>query len=168
LNQYAQEQQQAENASNNNGNAGSKHFGTVKDKSSGRKALGALAGRDSTSSKGPPAPSVTKALLNALSNEQTMCKVPVTDVKAVELARQITIMVGKLYADIPYLELLNKDKPNCSRMIQVSNKVYVSSFLLQSYTVCNVDMSREVNTLHGYLTRLSAVRVFKLDYRVVD
>ena len=97
-----------------------------------------------------------------------MCKVPVTDVKAVELARQITIMVGKLYADIPYLELLNKDKPNCSRMIQVSNKVYVSSFLLQSYTVCNVDMSREVNTLHGYLTRLSAVRVFKLDYRVVD
>lgn len=61
-----------------------------------------------------------------------MSKVPVTDIKAVELARQITILVSKLYADIPYLELLNKDKPTCSRMIQVSNKV-ISVFI---FTFC--------------------------------
>ncbi|KAF9544573.1 hypothetical protein EC957_011884 [Mortierella hygrophila] len=119
LNQFAKDQQQAENASSSS----SKPFATVKDKSAGRKGLGGLGGRDSTNSRGPPAPAVTKALLNALSSEATMTKVPVTDVKAVELARQTTILVSKLYADIPYLELLNKDKPTCSRMIQVSNKI---------------------------------------------
>ena len=61
--------------------------------------------------------------MTALSSDITMAKVPVTDIKPVELARQLTIMVGKLYSDIPYLELLSKERPNCSRMIQVSNKV---------------------------------------------
>ncbi|KAF9923648.1 hypothetical protein FBU30_006263 [Linnemannia zychae] len=120
LNQYAQDHQSNSSSSSSSSN---RQFATVKDKGQGRKGLGGLGGRDSTNSRGPPAPNVTKALLNALSNEQTMCKVPVTDVKAIELARQITIMVSKLYADIPYLELLCKDKPNCSRMIQVSNKI---------------------------------------------
>jgi hypothetical protein len=68
-------------------------------------------------------PLVNKALLSALANEQTMTKVPVTDIKPVELARQLTIMVGKLFLEIPYLELLGRDRPNCSRMVQLSNKV---------------------------------------------
>ncbi|KAF8931754.1 hypothetical protein BGZ47_011701 [Haplosporangium gracile] len=145
LNQYAKDQQQqAENASSNN----SKHFATVKDKSAGRKGLGGLGGRDSTNSRGPPAPSVTKALLNALSSEMTLTKVPVTDIKAVELARQITILVSKLYADIPYLELLNKDKPTCSRMIQVSNKI--TEWLIET-VVDEQDVKRRVTIVKHWI-----------------
>jgi len=88
--------------------------------------VGGLTGRESIYGRigpGPPAPQVNKALLNALSNEATMCKVPVTEIKPIELARQLTFMVGKLYNEIPYLELLVKERPNCSKMIQLSNKV---------------------------------------------
>ncbi|KAF9909950.1 hypothetical protein EC991_007755 [Linnemannia zychae] len=140
LNQLAQDQQQRETGSGNYNNT--KQYSTVKDKTVvARKGLGGIGGRESISSRGPPAPAVTKALLNALSNEQTMSKVPVTDIKAVELARQITIMVSKLYADIPYLELLSKDKPNCSRMIQVSNRI--TEWLIET-VVDEQDVKRRV------------------------
>ncbi|KAH7050708.1 hypothetical protein BKA57DRAFT_308717 [Linnemannia elongata] len=145
LNQFAKDQQQqAENASSNS----NKQFATVKDKSAVRKGLGGLGGRDSTNSRGPPAPAVTKALLNALSSESTMAKVPVTDIKAVELARQITILVSKLYADIPYLELLNKDKPTCSRMIQVSNKI--TEWLIET-VVDEQDVKRRVTIVKHWI-----------------
>ncbi|KAG0063375.1 hypothetical protein BGZ92_006003, partial [Podila epicladia] len=114
------------------GNPGSNKYGTVKEKQDasslsvkgGRRGL-LSSGRDSTNNRGPPVPLVNKALLNALSNDATMCKVPVTDIKPVELARQLTIIVGKLYTEIPYLELLGKERPNCSKMIQVSNKITI-------------------------------------------
>jgi len=110
----------------------SNKYGTVKEKQQdpsslskgGRRGL-LSSGRDSTNNRGPPVPLVNKALLNALSNDHTMTKVPVTDIKPIELARQLTIMVGKLYNEIPYLELLGKERPNCSRMIQVSNKITI-------------------------------------------
>lgn len=89
-----------------------------------------------------------------------MAKVPVTDIKAVELARQITILVSKLYADIPYLELLNKDKPTCSRMIQVSNKVRHAFRRLFSFFVALIDRLK--------LTRFVTPPFSTLDYRVVD
>ncbi|KAF9286673.1 hypothetical protein BGZ68_002675 [Mortierella alpina] len=119
----------------NNGSNSSKLFATVKDRSlgdqlktSGRKgisnAFGSSSG-DGPQVRGPPVPLVNKALLNALSNDHNMSKVPVTDIKPVELARQLTIMFGRLYADIPYLELLEKDRPNCSRMAQISNKIII-------------------------------------------
>ncbi|KAG0027009.1 hypothetical protein BGZ81_005940 [Podila clonocystis] len=114
------------------GNSFCNKYGTVKEKpdtsslsaKGGRRGL-LSSGRDSTNNRGPPVPLVNKALLNALSNDATMCKVPVTDIKPVELARQLTIMVGKLYTEIPYLELLGKERPNCSKMIQVSNKITI-------------------------------------------
>lgn len=87
-----------------------------------------------------------------------MSKVPVTDIKAVELARQITILVSKLYADIPYLELLNKDKPTCSRMIQVSNKV-ICYFI---FTLC------VALTIWLKLTRFVALAYSTLDHGMVD
>ncbi|KAF9087576.1 hypothetical protein BGX29_000761 [Mortierella sp. GBA35] len=139
LNQVAQDQQKQADSANGTSSSSSKQFATVKDKS--RKGLGALGGRESTNNRGPPAPAITKALMNALSNDQTMAKVPVTDIKAVELARQITILVSKLYADIPYLELLNKDRPNCSRMIQVSNKI--TEWLIET-VVDEQDVKRRV------------------------
>ncbi|KAG0347911.1 hypothetical protein BG004_006560 [Podila humilis] len=124
---------------NSHGGSSSKFYSSTKEKSpesmsikNSRRGLGfgsssnsGGGGRDSTNNRGPPVPLVNKALLNALSNELTMTKVPVTDIKPIELARQLTIMVGKLYCDIPYLELLGKERPNCSRMIQVSNKITI-------------------------------------------
>lgn len=108
-------------------NAFTKPFASVKEKYStdhknGKKGISPFSNRDSLG-RGPPVPLVNKALLSALANEQTMTKVPITDIKAVELARQLTIMVGKLFVEIPYLELLGRERPNCSRMVQVSNKV---------------------------------------------
>ncbi|KAF8978788.1 hypothetical protein BGZ46_006136 [Entomortierella lignicola] len=109
-----------------------KPFATVREryladnsKNTGRRGIGGFSIRDSIQTKGPPVPLVNKALLTALANDDTMTKVPVTDIKPVELARQLTIMVGKLFLDIPYLELLAKERPNCSRMIQVSNKITI-------------------------------------------
>ncbi|KAF9950139.1 hypothetical protein BGZ72_008141 [Mortierella alpina] len=123
--------------SHNAGNSSnsSKLFATVKDRSlgdqlrtNGRKgisnAFGGSSG-DGPQTRGPPVPLVNKALLNALSSDHNLSKVPVTDIKPVELARQLTIMFGRLYADIPYLELLEKDRPNCSRMAQISNKIII-------------------------------------------
>ena len=52
-----------------------------------------------------------------------MVKVPVTDIKPIELARQLTIMFVKYFNEIPPMELLTKDRPNCSKMIQLCNKV---------------------------------------------
>ncbi|KAF9987039.1 hypothetical protein BGZ75_001077 [Mortierella antarctica] len=119
----------------NNSSHGSKLFATVKDRSlgdqlknSGRKGIGNAFGGssgDGPQARGPPVPLVNKALLNALSSDHNLSKVPVTDIKPVELARQLTIMFGRLYADIPYLELLEKDRPNCSRMAQISNKIII-------------------------------------------
>ncbi|KAF9116348.1 hypothetical protein BGX27_003342 [Mortierella sp. AM989] len=130
LNQTAHEQNQASSQSNGNSSNSNRLFGTVKEKSSadqtkntGRRGLGGFGNRDSTQSRGPPVPLVNKALLTALANDQAMTKIPVTEIKAIELARQLTIMVGKLYLEIPYLEILAKERPNCSRMIQLSNKI---------------------------------------------
>ncbi|KAG0221514.1 hypothetical protein BGX31_009786 [Mortierella sp. GBA43] len=113
-------------------NAFSRPFATVKEKYSadqlknaGKKGISPFSNRDSIQSRGPPVPLVNKALLSSLANEQTMTKVPITDIKPLELARQLTIMVGKLFLDIPYLELLGRERPNCSRMVQVSNKVTI-------------------------------------------
>lgn len=106
--------------------AATKDKSSIGDDAARRPSVGGLTGRESVYghvSLGPPAPQVNKALLNALSNEATMCKVPVTEIKPIELARQLTFMVGKLYNEIPYLELLVKERPNCSKMIQLSNKV---------------------------------------------
>ncbi|KAF9567479.1 hypothetical protein EC968_003202 [Mortierella alpina] len=123
----------AHNGGSNSNN--SKLFATVKDRSlgdqlktSGRKGISNAfggSGGDGPHARGPPVPLVNKALLNALSNDHNLSKVPVTDIKPVELARQLTIMFGRLYADIPYLELLEKDRPNCSRMAQISNKIII-------------------------------------------
>ncbi|KAI8606477.1 ras guanine nucleotide exchange factor domain-containing protein [Dissophora ornata] len=145
LSQHGQEQQSSSTApgSNSNGNSssnsgnssgsiiGNKLYATVKEKSStdqlrsiGRRGIGGFS-RESLQIRGPPVPQVTKALLTALSSDSTMAKVPVADIKPVELARQLTIMVGKLFSAIPYLELLSKERPNCSRMIQVSNKITI-------------------------------------------
>ncbi|KAF9582047.1 hypothetical protein BGW38_000734 [Lunasporangiospora selenospora] len=108
-----------------------KPYATVKDrsyadptKSSVRKGIiASSAGRDSSQSKGPPVPLVNKTLLNQLSNEQTMCNVPVTEIKPVEMARQLTMIMAKLYYDIHYLELLSKEKPNVSRMVVTTDKL---------------------------------------------
>ncbi|KAG0200991.1 hypothetical protein BGX28_006096 [Mortierella sp. GBA30] len=125
----------ADNSQSNGGNShNSKLFSTVKDKSLGdhlknnRKgitsAFGGTTG-EGPNGRGPPVPLVNKALLNALSSDLTLAKVPVTDIKPVELARQLTIMFGRLYANIPYLELLEKERPNCSKMAQISNKIII-------------------------------------------
>ncbi|KAG0234793.1 hypothetical protein BGW41_001016 [Actinomortierella wolfii] len=87
-----------------------------------RRGIG-LGGRDSIYTKGPPAPQMTKSLLNALMKEETMRLVPVTDIKPVELARQLTLYVNKLFLAIPYLELLDEERPNCPKMIQTANKI---------------------------------------------
>ncbi|KAF9346513.1 hypothetical protein BGX26_001965, partial [Mortierella sp. AD094] len=130
LNQTAQEQNQANSPTS--GSSGNRPFATVKEKYSvdqlkntGKRSISSFGSRDSTQSRGPPVPLVNKALLTALSNDQTMTKVPVTDIKPVELARQLTILLSKLYMEIPYLELLAKERPNCSRMAQVSNKITI-------------------------------------------
>lgn len=129
-------------------NAFSKPFATVKEKysadqlkNSGKRGISPFtsrSSRDSIQGRGPPVPLVNKALLSALANEQTMTKVPVTDIKPVELARQLTIMVGKLFLEIPYLELLGRDRPNCSRMVQLSNKV--NGTLRMSYNLSVLSM----------------------------
>ncbi|KAF9969875.1 hypothetical protein BGZ73_007570 [Actinomortierella ambigua] len=80
-------------------------------------------GRDSIYVKSPPAPQVTKTLLNALMKEDSMRLVPVTDIKPLELARQLTLYVNKLFLSIPYLELLDEERPNCPKMIQTANKI---------------------------------------------
>ncbi|KAI1300674.1 hypothetical protein EDD11_006072 [Mortierella claussenii] len=132
INQFAQEY----NASNPNhtidSSSNSKPFATVKEKSSvdqlksgGRRGIVGGFNRDSVHARGPPVPLVNKALLNALANDQTMSKVVVTEIKPVELARQLTIMVSRLFLDIPYLELFEKERPNCSRMVQVSTKITI-------------------------------------------
>ncbi|KAK3814468.1 MAG: ras guanine nucleotide exchange factor domain-containing protein [Benniella sp.] len=138
INQLAQENGQqspttgGSSSSNSISNAFSKPFATVKEKysadqlkNSGKRGIPftSRSSRDSIQGRGPPVPLVNKALLSALANEQTMTKVPITDIKPVELARQLTIMVGKLFLEIPYLELLGRDRPNCSRMVQLSNKI---------------------------------------------
>ncbi|KAF9994676.1 hypothetical protein BGZ65_009687, partial [Modicella reniformis] len=134
INHVSQEQSIGSISSSGSVNFGSnfsKPFATVKEysaeqlKSVGKKSISPFSGRDSLQGRGPPVPLVNKALLSALSNEQTMTRVPVTDIKAVELARQLTIMVGKLFIEIPYLELLGRERPNCSRMVQVSNKITI-------------------------------------------
>ncbi|KAG0256256.1 hypothetical protein BG011_004654 [Mortierella polycephala] len=130
INQIAQEHNSGGSESNS---SNSKPFATVKDRSanalrnatSSRRGIVGFGSGDSSQSRGPPVPLVNKALLNALSNEQMLTKIPVTDIKAIELARQLTIMVGKLYYDIPYLELLVKEHPKCSAMVQVSNKITI-------------------------------------------
>ncbi|KFH69584.1 hypothetical protein MVEG_04392 [Podila verticillata NRRL 6337] len=71
----------------------------------------------------PPAPSVNKALLNALSNDRTIRSVPVTEIMPLELARQLTLYVGKMFLDIPYLELLTRDRPNCSKMAKTATEI---------------------------------------------
>lgn len=71
----------------------------------------------------PPAPSVNKALLNALANDRTIRSVPVTEIMPVELARQLTLYVGNMFLDIPYLELLTRDRPNCSKMAKTATEV---------------------------------------------
>ncbi|KAG0367583.1 hypothetical protein BGZ54_003628 [Gamsiella multidivaricata] len=108
----------------------SKPYATLKEKHSidqsrpiSRRGISAFTNRDSLYSRGPPVPLVNKALLSALASDATMAKVVVTDIKPVELARQLTIMVGKLLLEIPYLELLAKERPNCSRVVQLSNKI---------------------------------------------
>ncbi|KAG0316571.1 hypothetical protein BGZ99_006818 [Dissophora globulifera] len=93
-------------------------------RSVGRKGIAGFS-RENLQVRGPPVPQVTKALLTALSSDSSMVKVPITDIKAVEMARQLTVMVGKMLLEIPYLELLAKERPNCSRMIQVSNKITI-------------------------------------------
>ncbi|KAG0304139.1 hypothetical protein BGZ98_005891, partial [Dissophora globulifera] len=93
-------------------------------RSVGRRGIAGF-GRENLQVRGPPVPQVTKALLTALSSDSSMVKVPITDIKAVEMARQLTVMVGKMLLEIPYLELLAKERPNCSRMIQVSNKITI-------------------------------------------
>ncbi|KAF9177922.1 hypothetical protein BGZ50_008240 [Haplosporangium sp. Z 11] len=136
INQIAQEHYSGSSESNNintGSNGSSKPFATVKDRSansfksatSSRRGIVGFGSGDSSQSRGPPVPLVNKALLNALSNELTLTKIPVTDIKPIELARQLTIMVGKLYYDIPYLELLVKEHPKCSAMVQVSNKITI-------------------------------------------
>ncbi|KAF9439200.1 hypothetical protein BGZ76_009373 [Entomortierella beljakovae] len=119
-------------ADDNQTSGNTDRFSTVREKSTadqpkngGRKGLGGFGNRDSFLPRGPPVPLVNKALLSALANDHTITKVPVTDIKPVELARQLTIIVGKLFMEIPYLELLAKERPNCSRMIQVSNKITI-------------------------------------------
>ncbi|KAF9914016.1 hypothetical protein BX616_009135 [Lobosporangium transversale] len=108
----------------------SKPFATLKEKSSmeqfkraSRRGLAGTFNRESLHIRGPPVPLVSKALLNALANDQLMSKIPVTDIKPVELARQLTIMANRLFTAIPYLELFEKERPNCSRMVQASTKI---------------------------------------------
>ncbi|KAG0088449.1 hypothetical protein BGZ92_006153 [Podila epicladia] len=71
----------------------------------------------------PPAPSVNKSLLNALSNDRTLRTVPVTEIMPVELARQLTLFVSKMFLNIPYLELLTRDRPNCSKMAKTATEI---------------------------------------------
>ncbi|KAG0355091.1 hypothetical protein BG005_005971 [Podila minutissima] len=71
----------------------------------------------------PPAPSMNKSLLNALSNDRTLRTVLVTEIMPVELARQLTLFVSKMFLDIPYLELLTRDRPNCSKMAKTATEI---------------------------------------------
>ncbi|KAF9392324.1 hypothetical protein BGX21_011055 [Mortierella sp. AD011] len=129
LNQTAQDQNHA-NPRASSSSTTSRPFASVKEKYSielkntGKRSIH-FGSRDSTQSRGPPVPLINKALLTALSNDQTMAKVPVTDIKAVELARQLTVLLSNLFKGIPYLELLGKERPNCSRMAQMSNKITI-------------------------------------------
>ncbi|KAG0029698.1 hypothetical protein BGZ82_007792 [Podila clonocystis] len=71
----------------------------------------------------PPAPSVHKSLLNALANDRPLCTIPVTEIMPVELARQLTLFISKMFLDIPYLELLTRDRPNCSIMAKTATEI---------------------------------------------
>ncbi|KAG0344444.1 hypothetical protein BG004_004479 [Podila humilis] len=73
--------------------------------------------------KSPPAPVVNKALLNALANDRTMRSVSVSEITPTELARQLTILMSKMYMDIPYLELLTRERPSCSKMAKTATEI---------------------------------------------
>ncbi|KAF9158007.1 hypothetical protein DFQ26_008088, partial [Actinomortierella ambigua] len=112
-----------------------------------RRGIG-LGGRDSIYTKSPPAPLMTKTLMNLLMKEDTMRLVPVTDIKPVELARQLTLYVNKLFLSIPYLELLDDERPNCPKMIQTANKI---TAWVTDTIVDEQDVKKRINVLKYWI-----------------
>ena len=106
----------------------------------------------------PPAPSVNKALLNALANDRTVRFVPVTEIMPIELARKLTLYVGKMFLDIPYLELLTRDRPNCSKMAKTATEVSKDFGVELSHCVVLSKLTHAQTSTFGFRSRLGSSR----------